>query len=56
MDGGEATDMSEILKALDEIAIVDVQHCAPTKHAAFHVMPPQRRPRSLPRSAGVVPA
>ncbi|HEV7135376.1 MAG TPA: hypothetical protein VGN43_01985 [Steroidobacteraceae bacterium] len=56
MDGGEATDMSEILKALDEIAIVDVQHCAPTKHAAFHVMPPERRPRSLPRSAGVVPA
>lgn len=40
MDGGEATDMGEILKALDEIAIVDVQHCAPTKHAAFQVAPP----------------
>lgn len=56
MDGGEATDMSEILKALDEIAIVDVQHCAPTKHAAFHVAPPKRRPRPLLRSLGAIPA
>lgn len=56
MDGGEATDMGEILKALDEIAIVDVQHCAPTKHAAFQVAPPKRRPRPLLRSPGVIPA
>ncbi len=41
MDGGESTDMSEVLKALDEIATVDVQHCAPTKQAGFHVGPPR---------------
>ncbi|MGH2874182.1 MAG: hypothetical protein ACRDL5_17180 [Solirubrobacteraceae bacterium] len=56
MDGGESTDMSEVLKALDEIATVDVQHCAPTKHAAFSVGPPRRVRRSLLRAAGVIPA
>lgn len=37
MDGGETTDMSEVLKALDEIATTDVQRCAPTKQAGFPI-------------------
>jgi hypothetical protein len=37
MDGGESTDMGAILKALDQITEIDVEHCAPTKHAAFCV-------------------
>ena len=35
MDGGESTDLGAILKALDQITEIDVEHCAPTKHAAF---------------------
>jgi hypothetical protein len=41
MDGGEAPDMSAVLKALDQVTHVDVQHSAPTKHAAFCVAPPE---------------
>lgn len=37
MDGGEPADMSSVLKALNQITDVDVQHSAPTKHAAFCV-------------------
>lgn len=37
MDGGESADLSAVLKALDQITEVDVQYCAPTKHAAFCV-------------------
>lgn len=39
MDGGESTDMGAVLKALDQITEIDVQHSAPTKHAAFSVAP-----------------
>lgn len=42
MDGGESTDMGAVLKALDQITSVDVQHSGPTKHAAFYVAPPVR--------------
>jgi len=37
MDGGESTDLGAVLKALDQITKVDVQHSAPTKHAALCV-------------------
>lgn len=56
MDGGESADMSEVLRALNEIATVDVQRSAPTKQAAFHVGPPRRPRRALPRAARLIPA
>jgi hypothetical protein len=37
MGGGESADMSAVLKALDQITAVDVQHSAPTKQAGFCV-------------------
>ncbi len=43
MDGGESMDMGAILKALNQITEIDVQHCAPTKHAAFCVAAPVQR-------------
>ncbi len=37
--GSESTDLVAVLKALDQIAYVDVEHSAPTKHAAFCAAP-----------------
>lgn len=43
MGGGESCDLSAVLKALDQITSVDVQHSAPTKHVAFCVVPSTSR-------------
>jgi len=40
MDGGETADMPAILKALDQIAYIDVRHSGPTKHAALSIAGP----------------
>lgn len=50
MGGGESTDMEAILKALDQITEIDVEHCAPTKHAPFCVASAARS--ALPRGGG----
>jgi hypothetical protein len=43
MAGGESVDLGAVLQALDRITDVDVQHSAPTKHAAFCVAEAENR-------------
>ncbi len=39
MGGGKPSDMDAVLKALEQLSVLDTQHAAPTKHGGFCASP-----------------